>query len=58
MMKKLSVALVTAGILLGVMTAGGCDSGVISIERIVIQSLIASLLIYVGGFVVERGANA
>lgn len=56
-MKKIFTIMVLAGVVLAMATAGGFDSGVISIGRIFIQSIVSVALIYSGGMMLGRSAE-
>lgn len=57
-MKKIFGFMVLCGIILAMATAGGFDSGIISIGRIFVQSVISVLLIYTGGMMLGRSQEA
>ena len=57
-MKKIFTLMVSMGIVLAMATAGGFDSGIISMERILIQSVVSVALICVGGMMQGRSAEA
>lgn len=57
-MKKIFGFMVMAGIVLAMATAGGFDSGIISIGRIFVQSVVSVVLIYTGGMMLGRSQKA
>ena len=57
-MKKIFAFMVLAGIVLAMATAGGFDSGIISIGRIFAQSIVSVVLIYSGGMLLGRSQEA
>lgn len=57
-MKKIFALMVLTGIVLAMATAGGFDSGVISIGRIFAQSAFSVALIYSGGIMLGRSRHA
>ncbi len=58
MMKKMFGLMIFAGILLAAATAGACDSGVVGVDRILVQSLVSAALIYFGTLFMGRSAKA
>ncbi|MBQ3110801.1 MAG: hypothetical protein IJC69_06640 [Clostridia bacterium] len=57
-MKKIFGFMVFAGVILAMTTAGGFDSGIISISRILTQSVISIALIYTGSTMLGRSHEA
>ena len=57
-MKKIFGFMVFACVILAMTTAGGFDSGIISISRILTQSVISSALIYTGSTMLGRSHEA
>jgi hypothetical protein len=57
-MKKIFGFMVFTGVILAMATAGGFDSGIISINRILAQSVISVVLIYTGSAMLGRGQEA
>ena len=57
-MKKIFGFMVFAGVILAMATAGGFDSGIISMNRILAQSVISIALIYTGSVMLGRGQEA
>ncbi len=57
-MKKIFGFMVLTGVVLAMATAGGFDTGIISIERIFAQSALSVALIYSGGMMLERSREA
>lgn len=57
-MKKIFGFMVFTGVILAMATAGGFDSGIISINRILVQSVISVALIYTGSAMLGRGQEA
>lgn len=58
MMKKMFGLMIFTGVLLAAATAGACDSGVVSVDRIFVQSLLSAALIYFGTLFMGRSAEA
>ena len=57
-MKKIFGFMIFTGVILAMATAGGFDSGIISLTRILVQSLISVILIYSGGMMLGRSQEA
>lgn len=57
-MKKLFGFMVICGIVLAMATAGGFDSGIISLGRIFVQSMVSVALISTGGMMLGRSNEA
>ncbi|MBQ8540020.1 MAG: hypothetical protein IJ435_00950 [Clostridia bacterium] len=57
-MKKIFGFMVFTGVVLAMATAGGFDSGIISLTRIFVQSVISIALIYSGSMMLGRSREA
>lgn len=57
-MKKICAIMIMAGVVLAMATAGGCDSNLIGLDRILLQSMVSAVLICTGGLLMRRVALA
>lgn len=57
-MKKLFTLMVVAGAILAMATAGGADSGTITLQRIIVQAALSSFLMIFGTHFLRRGEAA
>ncbi|MGM9550703.1 MAG: hypothetical protein ACI3XA_00415 [Clostridia bacterium] len=54
-MKKIFAVMVFVGFVLAAATAGGVDAGMLSVDRILIQGVMASILMLGGTLLIKRG---
>lgn len=57
-MKTIFYVMVFAGLILAAATAGGADMGTLTINRILLQGVMASVLMLSGIFFMRRGEKA
>ncbi len=57
-MKKIFVVMMATGLILAAATAGGMDTGALSMGRILLQGLAASMLMLPAAYWLKRGEAA
>ena len=57
-MKKIFTAMIFAGVLLALVTAGGADAGSLTVKRTLIQAAISAGMVLVGTHFLKRGEAA